>query len=1090
MALLRFTPSFPVVPAVLASCSVAVAVAPLGAATAEAKRSFDLPRGDAATTLRQFAAAAGRSLVFATDKVRGETTNAVRGDFTPREALERMLAGSALAADEDAASGALVVSRKRTAETAPRTGEVGPVSDPQPKPKTMSSQPRTLLAAFAGWLAFGASADAQPAAQAKADEAIVLSPFTVNTEKDTGYAAQNTLSGTRLNSSVADLGGTMSIFTPQFLEDMAFSTTNDVIKFAPGMERNDTQDQVNGQVNLFFGDATRIRGIQVEMISRNQFRSNIPSDSYNTTRFEFSRGPNAILFGNNAIVGGVDRTTEDADYRNAGRWILQTDNYGTARSVLNVNRVLLRNKLAIRAAFLNEEAMGWREPFDFKRQKRQYFAVKFQPIRQLTLKASSESFDWQKAAQAGSVSFDRVTPWLSAGSPGRISNAGATAANPAGIVSYNPNPTLAAVFDVNPSTPLVQNWRNYAVGATQTVAGLSTISLPADFIPAEFSVIGRQRTSIFTGHALNANIQWEPVRNLFVEYAFNKESAFYGYYNTNVGNVLWVDASRTLPDGVSTNPNFGRYFTAGTTVFQPQLRYQQNHRVTASYEFDLTARSRWLGRHMVAGLFDQEVQDFAATTTGQYNTTPLAGFPTAVVNSQNLLQRIFYVDPKKNVIFGNTDPRNNLVDAASGVKTDWIPNAVQTNYRSTNNSAMVVWQGRLWNDRIVPTLGTRRDYINTLRGDQTKMVPLYPGGANWARSLPRIKDPNLSGLEKDTHAYGGVFHVVRKMGWLDRLTLTYNTSNSFAANNFRTAIDGSALRLTAGTGKDFGLRTELFGEKVTLSATRFEAEVLNVYSIAGIGQMATNISALYDAIGDTQKANLGAASGSDTSDYLSKGYEFQVVANLTRQWRTMLGYSHYSTQLSNIYPLTSALIAREKSRWLANPNLPVPLRSPLTAQQVFDEIALLLDTQQAQAGGRTNNERRGKFTFLTNYAFSQGLLRGFAVGGSVVWQSAPAIGYALKPLAGSSPVTYVSDSGKPYFGTPLMDVGASVSYTRKVFRDRIGWKVQLNIRNLLDETDTYKIRMASVPAAPTTPLSQVSQLREPRSFVLTNTFSF
>ncbi len=156
----------------------------------------------------------------------------------------------------------------------------------------------------------------------------------------------------------------------------------------------------------------------------------------------------------------------------------------------------------------------------------------------------------------------------------------------------------------------------------------------------------------------------------------------------------------------------------------------------------------------------------------------------------------------------------------------------------------------------------------------------------------------------------------------------------------------------------------------------------------------------------------------------------------------------------------------------------------------FDEIALLLDTQQAQAGGRTNNERRGKFTFLTNYTFSQGMRHGFAVGGSVVWQSAPAIGYALKPLAVSNPVTYVSDSGKPYFGTPLMDVGASVSYSRKLFRNRITWKLQLNIRNLLDATDTYRIRMASVPAAPTTPLSQVSQLREPRSFVLTNTFSF
>jgi hypothetical protein len=84
VVLLRLNPSFPVAPAVLASCSVLAAAAPLGAATVEAKRSFDLPRGDAATTLRQFAATAGRSLVFVTDKVRGETTNAVRGDLTPR----------------------------------------------------------------------------------------------------------------------------------------------------------------------------------------------------------------------------------------------------------------------------------------------------------------------------------------------------------------------------------------------------------------------------------------------------------------------------------------------------------------------------------------------------------------------------------------------------------------------------------------------------------------------------------------------------------------------------------------------------------------------------------------------------------------------------------------------------------------------------------------------------------------------------------------------------------------------------------------------------------------------------------------------
>ena len=140
VALLRFTPSFSSAPVVLASCSVMVAVAPLGAATVEAKRSFDLPRGDAATTLRQFAASAGRSLVFVTDKVRGETTNSIRGEFTPREALDRMLAGSALEVAQDTATGALVVSRKRVAEVTPpaKMDERASVFAPQSKPKTMS----------------------------------------------------------------------------------------------------------------------------------------------------------------------------------------------------------------------------------------------------------------------------------------------------------------------------------------------------------------------------------------------------------------------------------------------------------------------------------------------------------------------------------------------------------------------------------------------------------------------------------------------------------------------------------------------------------------------------------------------------------------------------------------------------------------------------------------------------------------------------------------------------------------------------------------------------------------------------------------
>ena len=43
------------------------------------------------------------------------------------------------------------------------------------------------------------------------DETVVLSPFTVSTGADRGYQALNTLSGTRLNSKLEDLGASITV---------------------------------------------------------------------------------------------------------------------------------------------------------------------------------------------------------------------------------------------------------------------------------------------------------------------------------------------------------------------------------------------------------------------------------------------------------------------------------------------------------------------------------------------------------------------------------------------------------------------------------------------------------------------------------------------------------------------------------------------------------------------------------------------------------------------------------------------------------------------------------------------------------------
>jgi TonB-dependent receptor len=130
-------------------CALGVSVVS-GAAVVESKRSYNLPSGDAASTLNQFAGASGQQIIFMMDKVKGERTNAIAGDYAARDALDRMLAGTGLSATRDPATGAFVVSRKRTALTQKESedsdrarGPPAGLPNPPPSPPTNAqSQPK------------------------------------------------------------------------------------------------------------------------------------------------------------------------------------------------------------------------------------------------------------------------------------------------------------------------------------------------------------------------------------------------------------------------------------------------------------------------------------------------------------------------------------------------------------------------------------------------------------------------------------------------------------------------------------------------------------------------------------------------------------------------------------------------------------------------------------------------------------------------------------------------------------------------------------------------------------------------------------
>ena len=174
-----------VLPPSLIGASFCCALSSVGATELpdEPKRSYNLPRGDAAKTLRKFARISRTQVLFMMDKVRGEQTNAIDGEYSPREALELMLADTALVLSQDDTNKGFVVSRRRLPEP---HAEVGTDANPQSQRKEMkrSTPIAWLMALFGAAAAPNAPAQAvqtgqQAAVSEEEDEPIELEAFAV-----------------------------------------------------------------------------------------------------------------------------------------------------------------------------------------------------------------------------------------------------------------------------------------------------------------------------------------------------------------------------------------------------------------------------------------------------------------------------------------------------------------------------------------------------------------------------------------------------------------------------------------------------------------------------------------------------------------------------------------------------------------------------------------------------------------------------------------------------------------------------------------------------------------------------------------------
>jgi catecholate siderophore receptor len=219
----------------------------------------------------------------------------------------------------------------------------------------------------------------------------------------------------------------------------------------------------------------------------------------------------------------------------------------------------------------------------------------------------------------------------------------------------------------------------------------------------------------------------------------------------------------------------------------------------------------------------------------------------------------------------------------------------------------------------------------------------------------------------------------------------------------------------------------------------------------------------------------------NTSDIVSKGDEFEVIVNPTRNWRISANAAKSTAIRSN---------TGKDFLQIANSLIPVasgPAGTLLSqdngntfGNQFRSTVLVALIQTTSQDGSPTNELRKWRCNFVSNYRFTEGFVKGLNVGAAVRWQDKVSIGFPVivDPIAGPVP-----DVKNPFFGSTETNFDAWIGYSRKLF-NRYNWSVQLNVKNI-----GVGDELVPIWAQPDGSIASW-RINEPQKWTLTSTVSF
>jgi len=519
------------------------------------------------------------------------------------------------------------------------------------------------------------------------DEVFTLSPFTVQASEDEGYRATNTLAGTRIKTELRDLGASISIYTKDFLEDTGSTDLEDLLVYAVGAE----VDGINGTFTsattagnfgtLEFGSVafqdqtvTRLRGLADAGRTRNYYESLIPVDSYNVDRVAVNRGANSTLFGLGSPAGIINQSLSQAQWADKNEVQLRIDDYGSVRAVIDLNRVIIEDRLTARIIGLNSDRR-YRQNDAFRDESRLYGTLDFKIAENTLLRVNGETGSMDGTPPLNAPIRDRFTNWwdpsigqttVPAGVDGRDRDAAAGLPEDGLDGTVVPLARLPSLFFdggtatvgfptlfqtnandmnnadlTNPANGLTVHpgSADYASSFTPT---FTTLNDRARFLRGDNSVAendfarspqlqdpsvfdfnndlleGRNSSKHHDIAAYNLSLQqqfWDG--KVGVELAYDNQTFESGNISLLGGGfrnrTINIDLNETLIDG-TPNPNVGRAFIAGFPEWSERETEQDTLRAVAYADIDFEEifgeSAKHFGSHLLTAIYEERSQDF------------------------------------------------------------------------------------------------------------------------------------------------------------------------------------------------------------------------------------------------------------------------------------------------------------------------------------------------------------------------------------------------------------------------------------------------------------------------------------------------